>query len=323
MSNNGTAVATIAEARLPWHPGIEARFSDLGVNKTTWRPLVEAVFPAAKSADAVIMALAYCKARKLDPFKRPVAIVPMWDAKAKAYRETVWPSINELRTTAHRTGLYAGRDASKVGPTIERTFTGKVTAYEGGARKNFDKSVIVYFPEWIEVTVHRLIAGTRCPFTARVYWLETYGKLGGSDIPNDMWQRRALGQLDKCAEAAALRMAFPEEIGDYSAEEMEGQALRETPIGGPAVALDDIPSAPALAAEVVDDDLIADDGSDDQQPARAPQSDTLIAFEKALAAATTPTAMNGVWEMWEKKFAPAEQDAAADIFAARVSAAGQ
>ena len=34
------------------------------------------------------------------------------------------------------------------------------------------------------------------------------------------------GQLDKAAEAAALRAAFPEELGnDYAAEEMEGQVI--------------------------------------------------------------------------------------------------
>ena len=36
-----------------------------------------------------------------------------------------------------------------------------------------------------------------------------------------MWKQRPYGQLEKCAEAAALRKAFPEELGnEYAAEEM-------------------------------------------------------------------------------------------------------
>ena len=43
-------------------------------------------------------------------------------------------------------------------------------------------------------------------------------------MPNHVWERRPDGQLEKCAEAAALRRAFPEELGnEYTAEEMEGQ----------------------------------------------------------------------------------------------------
>ena len=39
-----------------------------------------------------------------------------------------------------------------------------------------------------------------------------------------MWSNRPVGQLEKCAEAGALRRAFPEEIGNaLAAEEMEGQ----------------------------------------------------------------------------------------------------
>jgi hypothetical protein len=39
-----------------------------------------------------------------------------------------------------------------------------------------------------------------------------------------MWSNRPVGQLEKCAEAGALRRAFPEEIGNaLTAEEMEGQ----------------------------------------------------------------------------------------------------
>ena len=39
--------------------------------------------------------------------------------------ETVWPGISELRTTAFRTGQYAGMPAPDFGPTIEHTFKGR------------------------------------------------------------------------------------------------------------------------------------------------------------------------------------------------------
>ena len=112
-------VAVIAPPRLPFHPAIEERF---GVDKSGWKALAEAIYPLAKSADAIIMALSYCKARKLDPFKRPIHIVPMWSAVEGAMVETVWPGISELRTTAFRTGNYAGMDAAEFGPPVETEF---------------------------------------------------------------------------------------------------------------------------------------------------------------------------------------------------------
>jgi hypothetical protein len=58
----------------------------------------------------------------------------------------------------------------------------------------------------------------------KVYWFEAYGKWADTDVPNEMWSNRPVGQLEKCAEAGALRHAFPEEIGNaLTAEEMEGQ----------------------------------------------------------------------------------------------------
>lgn len=202
----------IAPPRLPYHPAIEERF---GVSLTEWRALVDAVFPLAKESSSVILALSYCRARNLDPFKKPVHIVPMWNGALKRMVETVWPGIGELRTTAFRTGQYAGRDEAKYGETIKR----KV----GNAEMEF--------PEWCQVTVYRMLDGQRLPFPGpRVYWIESYATSGKDDpTPNSMWKRRAFGQIDKCAEAAALRAAFPEEVGnEYAAEEMEGKILEGT-----------------------------------------------------------------------------------------------
>jgi len=88
--------------RLPYHEAVEERF---GIDRAGWKALVEAIYPNAETADAIVMALSYCRARNLDPFKRPVHIVPMWSSVAGKMIETVWPGISELRTTAFRRTL--------------------------------------------------------------------------------------------------------------------------------------------------------------------------------------------------------------------------
>lgn len=216
------------EARMPYHSQIGDRF---GIDKGSWKVLVEAIFPSAKTIDAVIMALSYCKHRNLDIFKKPVHIVPMWDSARGAMVETVWPSISELRTTASRTKQYAGCDEAVFGPTIKKTFTGKV--YRN--RQEVEISVELEFPEWCRMTVYKLVGNTRCAFVGpKVKWIETYATQGKSDVPNQMWQERPEGQHEKCAEAAALRRAFPEELGsEYAAEEMEGRRIVDIPTGDP------------------------------------------------------------------------------------------
>lgn len=196
---------TIAGPRLAYHPAVEERF---GVDKSAWTALVDAIFPTATTAESVILALSYCKARRLDPFKRVVHIVPIWSKAEGKMVDTVWPGIGELRTTAFRTGQYVGKDEAIFGPLITKDLGG----------------VQVTFPEWCQVTVYRLVNGVRAPWVGpKVFWLETYATAKrDTDAPNEMWRNRVFGQIEKCAEAAALRAGFPEEIGgDYIPEEVE------------------------------------------------------------------------------------------------------
>lgn len=183
------------------------------ISPVQWKALTEAVWPNATSIDSVVMALSYCQARKLDPFKKPVHIVPVWSKAEGKMVDTVWPGISELRTTAMRTGTYAGKSKTVFGPIIEQELSG----------------VSVVFPEWAQVTLYRVIAGAGvCAFEGpEVHWLESYAKASrDTQAPNEMWRKRPRGQIDKCAEAAALRTAFPEELGgEYAAEEVEGQAF--------------------------------------------------------------------------------------------------
>ena len=211
-----TEVAVFQKPRLPWNDAIEEKFGDVGVTKATWKALTDAVFPNAQSVDSVILALSYCKARKLDPFKRCVHIVPMWSKQKSAMVDTVWPGIAELRTTAFRTGSYAGKDAAEFGPDEDGEFGAKRTA--------------VTYPTWCRITLHRRLGANICKFAGpQVYWLETYGRASRNDeTPNSMWLKRPRGQIEKCAEAAALRSAYPEEIGnEYVPEEMAGHTLVE------------------------------------------------------------------------------------------------
>lgn len=207
---NRGGVAVIHEARLPYHPLVQERF---GIDKAGWRALTDAIWPAAKTADAIVLALSYCKARNLDPFKRPVHIVPIYSTELGRMIESVWPGIGELRTTAFRTGLYAGREEPVFGPDHTATLDG----------------VQITYPAWCKVTVYRLAkTGERMAYPGpQVWWRETYATAKKDTVaPNSMWRKRPRGQLEKCAEASALRAAFPEEIGnDYTADEMEGQII--------------------------------------------------------------------------------------------------
>jgi phage recombination protein Bet len=187
------------------------------VDDATWNTLKNSIFPGA-SAASILMAVDYCIARKLDVLKKPCHIVPMevktgkkdqdgWDIKE--WRDIIMPGIYELRTTAMRTGQYAGCSDVEFGATID---------YLG-----------VKAPESARMVVYRFAKnGEKIPFPATVYFEEACATTGKGDKKkvNAMWTKRTRGQMDKCAEAAALRKAFPEELGGIqSADEMAGQVL--------------------------------------------------------------------------------------------------
>jgi phage recombination protein Bet len=213
MAYDNRNLPAVADMKLP-----EDAIS-YGIDHKKWRVLVEAVFPNAKTAAAIVLALGYCKAKGYDPFKRAVHIVPVYNSALKKMVETVWPGINSILTDAARTGAFAGIDPPVYGDDVTRTFR---EYNENGTVK---REVEITFPEWCRITVYRMVSGVRCPFIGEVFWEETYAKSSRwSEIPNEMWSKRTRGQIAKCAQAAALRLAFPE-AADYTAEEMEGKEL--------------------------------------------------------------------------------------------------
>lgn len=174
--------------------------------------LSSSLYPGAEK-NSVVMVLAYCQAAHLDPMLKPVHIVPIWNSKTKKMQDTVMPGIGLYRIQAARTGQYAGISEPEYGPSV----TAKLSGVE------------VTYPEWCRVTVKRQMSnGLVAEYTANERWLENYATSSkDTAAPNAMWKRRAFAQLAKCAEAQALRKAFPEVGSAPTADEMEGKAFEE------------------------------------------------------------------------------------------------
>jgi phage recombination protein Bet len=173
--------------------------------------LQSSLYPGASVA-SIKLVLGYCKASGLDPMQKPCHIVPMWDSKSSSMRDVVMPGIGLYRTQAARSGC-AGVSEPEFGPDIESNMSG----------------VAITYPKWARVTVkRRLASGEIAEFTAKELWMENYAVRGGKEksiAPNAMWTKRPYGQLAKCAEAQALRKAFPEIGSAPTADEMEGKPL--------------------------------------------------------------------------------------------------
>lgn len=167
----------------------------LDISRYAMSALRNSVFPGA-SDESIYMAAQYCAARKLDIFKKPIHIVPLSirDSVTGKYetRDVIMPGIYELRTTAFRTGEMAGIDEPVFGE--EKKIHG------------------INAPEWCKITVYRIIAGQRYAFTHTEFFEEAAATKNNGEL-NSMWTKRPRGQLAKCAEAGALRKAFPDEMG--------------------------------------------------------------------------------------------------------------
>ena len=177
--------------------------------------LQNSLYPGAK-VESIKLVLGYCKAAGLDPMQKPCHIVPISVKQGDNYvmRDVVMPGIGLYRTQASRTGEYAGVTEPEFGPT-----------------KKLEVGNLVFeYPEWCRVTVKRRMAsGDIVEFTANERWLENYAtQKRDTAAPNAMWKRRPFAQLAKCAEAQALRKAFPELGAAPTADEMEGKPLDES-----------------------------------------------------------------------------------------------
>lgn len=137
-----------------------------------------------------------CKRTGLDPLMKQIYAIKRWNSAEKKEVLSFQTGIDGYRLIADRTGKYAGSDE----PTYEIGSDG--------------------FPDVASVTVTKLVDGVPCKFAAAARWNE-YVQTTKEGQPTSMWKKMPFLMLGKCAEALALRKAFPAELsGVYTHEEM-------------------------------------------------------------------------------------------------------
>lgn len=169
-----------------------------------------------------------CKTSGLDPFSQQIHMVN------RQGKWTIQTGIDGFRLIGRRAADAAGETIALDPPQWAHQ--------EGGWRD-------VWSQQWGQPLAARItIYRDGQPFTA-VAMFDEYAQTKRDGGLNSMWRQRPAGQLAKCAEALAWRMAFPQDLaGLYTDDEM-GQAdnphRRERQSSGLATALNGHQDQPA------------------------------------------------------------------------------
>lgn len=177
------ALALTTEQR-EWTPAQRAALSQLGLR-------------GAPEGDLMVF-LHHSQKTGLDPFVKQIYMI------LRSGKWAIQTGIDGYRVIAERHGQYAGPE-------------GPWWCGEDGVWKELWASseppvaakYLVYRKDW------------RHPAVGIAHFCEYAGRTGNGSLTS-MWATRSAGQLAKCAEALALRKAFPQDLGGiYTAEEME------------------------------------------------------------------------------------------------------
>ena len=190
-----------------------------------------------------------CQRSGLDPFARQIHMI---GRNSKNQRTDQWETKYTIQTGIDGYRLIGRRAADRARVSI--SIGQPEWAHEDGTwRPVWSKSWGV--PVAARVTIER----DGKPFTA-VALFDEYKQTKRDGNLTSMWAQRPAGQLAKCCEALAWRMAFPQDLsGIYTDDEM-GQADRHdepTVTHAPAVSASDFlaqPVADATDAEVLEDE---------------------------------------------------------------------
>jgi phage recombination protein Bet len=159
--------------------------------------LVKKTIAAGATDEELKLFLFDCKRQGVHPLDRLIHF------SKRGGKYTPITSIDFMRLRADDTGVHAGTDD----PVYDLP-------------EDSDKLI-----RWAKVTVYKFVQSQKVAFTATARWSE-YAPPGSEGF---MWKKMPRLMLGKCAEALALRKAFPKQLhGIYERAEMD-QAERATP----------------------------------------------------------------------------------------------
>ena len=160
--------------------------------------------------DELALFLHVAKTMGLDPLRRQIHAVKRWDSSVKKEVMTAQTGIDGYRLIADRTKKYVPGDV-----TVNVNDKGKILSATATVKKLVND-------EWHDVT-------------ATAYFDEYAAKKKDGTL-NIMWASKGRLMIMKCAEALALRRAFPAELsGVYTADEMSqaNEPIDVTPLKKP------------------------------------------------------------------------------------------
>lgn len=174
--------------------------NELGITNYDFKTITNSILRGASNED-ILFFLKTAQSLKLNPLAKQITAFKTWNKDVNGFIIQAFPTIDGLRVIAERSGTYKGQT---------------LISYCGddGQWSDFWNLKNGY-PTAAKVGVYK--EGFTDPVYGIVYW-DAYKREDKKGELMQRWKLDPLGMLGKCAEAQALRRAFPNDVGGLYAD---------------------------------------------------------------------------------------------------------